>query len=67
MSFEEADPKRIEWARRRAALEAIDAKRMPDGRRHSRLWKPFKILLAVFGLFLRCVGLYRRGLRNALD
>ena len=67
MSFEEADPKRIEWARRRAALEVIDAKRMPDGRRHSRLWKPFKIFLAVFGLFLRCVGLYRRGLRNALD
>ncbi len=39
----------------------------PEGG-HSRLrWKLLKFAIAIFGLGLRAVGLYRRGLNNALD
>ncbi len=39
----------------------------PEGG-HSRVrWKMLKVVITIFGLALRLVGLYRRGRRNALD
>lgn len=61
-------------ARRRAAWRAV-RRRMEDGKeKHSPLkikqkrhWDIFKLLIALFGVFIRLIGLYPRGVRNALD
>ncbi len=59
--------RRQAWAAQRAALEASDAKHMPDGRPHSRAWGLFTLLLQGLAILLRLLGLYERGVRNALD
>ena len=48
-------------------METRAEKHTPDGTRHRRHWILFKILIGWFGLCLRLVGLYERGLRNAHD
>ena len=60
-------PDRTRWSAQRARWEAGNEKRCPDGRRRYRHWTLFKLGLSVFGLGLRAIGLYGRGVRNALD
>ncbi len=48
-------------------METRAEKHTPDGARHRRHWILFKTLIGWFGLCLRLVGLYERGLRNAYD
>jgi predicted MPP superfamily phosphohydrolase len=55
------------WRRRRRRMEAGYEKHTPRGGRARRHWRAFRRLLALFGAALRVTGLYRRGLRNALD
>ncbi len=58
---------RSAWRDRRIEMEDRGTRIGLEGR-HSRLrWKLLKALVGLFGLGLRCLGLYRRGLRNALD
>ena len=46
-------------------MERGRAKNTPDGAKHLRRWDVFKALVELFGLGLRLVGLYKRGVRNA--
>jgi hypothetical protein len=48
-------------------MERHGEKRMPDGKRHTRQWPLFNFLIRRFGEVLWCLGLYQRGVRNALD
>lgn len=58
---------RAGWRRVRQALEARGGRSSVGGGRRIRLWGLFDRLVRVFGLGLRLTGLYRRGVRNALD
>jgi predicted MPP superfamily phosphohydrolase len=58
---------RRNWAAARARMEAGDEKHTPEGRKRKRIWGPFALALAGFGIVLRASGLYGRGVRNALD
>jgi predicted MPP superfamily phosphohydrolase len=60
------DDRRL-WVLRRGYMERHGEKRMPDGKRHTRQWPLFNFLIRRFGEILWCLGLYRRGVRNALD
>lgn len=60
------DDRRL-WVLRRGYMERHSEKRMPDGKRHTRLWPVFNFLIKRFGEILWCFGLYGRGVRNALD
>ena len=55
-----------EWRKARLGMEQGEVKETPLGRRH-RHWRAFKTLLEMFGLGLRLLGLYERGVRNASD
>jgi predicted MPP superfamily phosphohydrolase len=57
---------RAAWYRRRTSMEAGSEKHTPDGVK-TRHWDLFKLLIGLFGVGLKVTGLYRRGLRNALD
>jgi predicted MPP superfamily phosphohydrolase len=48
-------------------MEAHREKHTPKGGREKRHWDLFEALIGLFGWGLRLVGLYRRGVRNALD
>jgi predicted MPP superfamily phosphohydrolase len=48
-------------------METHHEKRLPDGRRHLRRFPMFAFLIKRFGFLLKLVGLYERGVRNALD
>jgi len=61
------DRLRDRWAAVRAHMEAGDEKNTIHGRRLHRNWNLFKVGLVGFEMFLRATGLYRRGVRNALD
>jgi hypothetical protein len=61
------DRARDRWSAVRAHMEAGDEKSTIRGRRLHRNWNLFKVGLMGFGLVLRATGLYRRGVRNALD
>ncbi len=61
------DRARDRWAAVRAHMEAGDEKSTIRGRRLHRNWNLFKVGLTGFGLLLRVVGLYGRGVRNALN
>lgn len=56
---------RERWAESRRRMEAGDEKHTPDGKRHTRQWEIFKLLMEAFGWFLRATGLFHRGVRNA--
>jgi hypothetical protein len=58
---------RAEWEARRAGMERREVKQTPDKLHHRRHWFFFEHLLDIFGIFLRIIGLYSRGRRNALD
>lgn len=58
---------RARWRTRRIQMEAEDVVFRPDGATRRRHWLQFMKLTAVFGVLLRICGLYRRGVRNALD
>lgn len=55
------------WANRRAEMEARHEKHTPGGHHERRHWRLFNEAMAVFGWMLRLAGLYRLGVRNALD
>lgn len=55
------------WYRRRTEMEVRKERSSPNGHPRWRYWPLFKVLIAVFGVGLRLLGLYRRGRRNALD
>ena len=55
------------WAAARSAMEAGTRKHTPRGVRRRRQWALFEAALAGFGVVLQGVGLYRRGVMNALD
>jgi uncharacterized protein len=57
---------RTQWMERRLAMEAHDDKHTPFGPRE-RHWNQFKRLMVVLNVTLHASGLYRRGVRNALD
>ncbi|MGH6933586.1 MAG: metallophosphoesterase [Dongiaceae bacterium] len=57
---------RVEWAARRAAMEARDEKLTPAGARRRR-WPIFKLVARALKLGLRLSGLYALGRRNAYD
>lgn len=57
---------RASWIEHRLAMEAQDQKWTPFGPR-ARHWNQFKRLMVVLRIALRASGLYRRGVRNALD
>jgi predicted MPP superfamily phosphohydrolase len=48
-------------------MEARNEKHTPDKQWHSRHWGLFRYCLVAFKLALGLTGLYRRGVRNALD
>jgi predicted MPP superfamily phosphohydrolase len=48
-------------------MEAHNEKRLPDGRRRMRRFPIFKFLIQRLGTVLKATGLYRRGLRNAVQ
>jgi len=58
---------RSAWAANRARMEAGNEKHTPDKGWHSRHWRLFNVCLIAFHWLLRLTGLYRRGVRNALD
>jgi len=55
------------WAIARARMEARLERRTPDGRRSLRPWELFDRAVHQVGVGLWCLGLYERGVRNALD
>jgi len=55
------------WAIARARMEARFEKRTPDGRSRFRPWEIFDAVTHQLGWGLWCLGLYERGIRNALD
>jgi len=57
---------RQEWRQARLEMERAGVKETPIGRQ-KRHWDVFKTLIAVFGIGLRLLGLYERGVRNAID
>ena len=57
---------RNEWGRTRRLMENGKWKYTPLGTRRRRRWAFFQSLLRLFGLGLKAVGLYQRGLENAL-
>ena len=59
--------RRAVWAERRGHMEKHHEKRTPDGRHRKRKWRLFRFLIRRFGMLLWCCGLYRRGVRNALN
>lgn len=67
MKYSEPDEARQNWANARARMESGDEKHTPDGRHRVRHWSLFKIGLTGFEIFLKATGLYKRGVRNALD
>jgi uncharacterized protein len=58
---------RAQWATRRRYMEAHNEKRLPDGRRRMRRFPLFKFLIERLGTVLKASGVYRRGLRNAVQ
>ena len=58
---------RTGWAVARRAMEGTARKHTPRGVRRRRHWPLFEAVIAGFGVTLRGIGLYRRGVRNALD
>ena len=54
------------WRHARLDMERREVKCTPLGPRQ-RHWKGFKTLVALFGIGLRLLGLYERGMRNAKD
>lgn len=58
---------RGQWAARRRYMEAHNEKRLPDGRRRMRRFPLFKFLIERLGTVLKAMGIYRRGLRNAIQ
>ena len=60
-------PGRDEWRRNRLRMESGKEKHTPRAVKKRRHWDLFKQLIALFGIGLRLIGLYDRGVRNALD
>lgn len=60
-------PTREIWQARRRYMESHREKRLPDGRRHPRRFPMFMFLIRRFGALLKLLGVYRRGMRNALE
>lgn len=58
---------RAGWAIARRAMEATTRKHTPRGVRRRRHGPLFEAALTGFGIALRGIGLYRRGVWNALD
>ncbi len=59
--------RRQEWRQRRLEMERGKLKSTPFGNRRARHWDAFKALIWLFGVFLRLIGAYDRGVRNAHD
>lgn len=57
---------RAEWRQVRLEMERNEVKETPLGSR-KRHWKAFKTLIELFGFCLRVLGLYERGMRNAME
>jgi uncharacterized protein len=57
---------RQDWRETRLMMERAEVRATPIGRR-PRHWKAFKTLIGWFGVSLRILGLYQRGVRNATD
>ena len=60
-------PAREDWRRQRRRMEAAEEKHTPWGVKEPRHWVAFRRLVTLFGLGLRLLGLYERGVRNAHD
>lgn len=58
---------REEWRQRRLEMERGEVKNTPHGGRQVRHWNAFKALVGLFGVGLRLLGAYDRGVRNAHD
>jgi len=56
---------RRRWEARRLALEADRLKHNRYGKRRKSRWSLFELLIKLFGIVIRFVNLYDRGLRNA--
>lgn len=54
------------WRHARLEMERNEVKHTPLGPRQ-RHWRGFKTLIQVFGFGIRLLGLYERGVRNAID
>lgn len=54
------------WRETRLMMEQAELRATPIGPRR-RHWKTFKTLIGLFGVSLRILGLYERGVRNASD
>ncbi len=61
-----SDTARQEWRQTRLEMERAEVKETPTGPQ-KRHWGAFKALIALFGFGLRLLGLYERGVRNAID
>ncbi len=61
-----AAPEEEQWLRARRLMEGSKWKSTPLGQRRKRHWVLFQSLLRIFGFGLKLVGLYRRGVENAL-
>lgn len=59
--------RREAWREQRRRMEASQEKSTPTGFHKKRHWALFKELVALFGVGLRLLGFYERGLDNALD
>lgn len=60
-------PWRESWRQARRRMEAGKEKHTPRGKRETRHWGVFKVLLRFFAIALKLTALYNRGVRNALD
>jgi predicted MPP superfamily phosphohydrolase len=57
---------RQKWRQTRLEMERAEVKETPIGRQ-KRHWGAFKALIELFGFGLRLLGLYERGVSNAID
>jgi len=60
-------PNRNAWRKRRTEMQAGGDRFGPEGPHSRNRWQLLKLAIRVFGLGLKAVGLYERGVRNALD
>lgn len=59
--------KRVIWAAARLAMESSQKKNRRNGSSGLRYWASFEKVLGLFVWFLRTIGLFRKGLQNAIN
>ena len=66
-AYQMTNRSRAEWRKLRLRMETRNEKHSPLGGRENRHWAQFSALVHHFGRAIKLFGLYRRGVRNALD